>query len=259
MSLHKKVVIVTGGASGIGRASTLKFATEGADVVFGDVSEEAGSEVSAAWQQDGRGSVTFFKFDAASGEDCRKLVEFSVNKFGRVDVLFNNVGIQPKESRVPIHLLEEATWDNVMNVNLKSAFWMCKYVVPHMLKQSSGAIINNASIQGINSQKLVGVYAATKGGLLSLTRQLACEYGGNGIRCNAISPGSIVSELMRKNTNLEYVTGNTPLGCVGEPDDIADAAVFLASSKSKWVTGHNFVVDGGVTIKGGWASLQITE
>jgi meso-butanediol dehydrogenase/(S,S)-butanediol dehydrogenase/diacetyl reductase len=126
-----------------------------------------------------------------------------------------------------------------------------------MLKNGKGSIINNSSIQGVNSQRNVSAYAATKGAIISLTRQLACEYGVNNIRVNTVSPGSVQTPLMAANTgNLDYVKNNTPLNRLGVPDDIAQMVLFLASNKSSWITGQNLCVDGGITIKGGWAKLS---
>jgi len=261
LNLVDKIVIITGGANGIGRGTCLEFAKEGAHVVCADINEAFGKELLGDWKEitektKSSGTITFIQMDAAKDEDCKRLVDETISRFHRVDVLFNNVGIQPKESNKPIHLLDDDTWDLLFNVNLKSAFRMSKYVIPHMLKVNKGSIINNASIQGIHSQKSVPAYAATKGGLLSLTRQMACEYGKNNIRVNAVSPGSVMSALMRANTDVNYVEVNTPMKSVGEPSDIAKMVTFLASDNSKWITGQNMVVDGGITIKGGWASLE---
>jgi len=134
---------------------------------------------------------------------------------------------------------------------------MCKYVIPEMIKIGMGSIINNSSIQGIQSQKGVPAYAASKGALIALTRQLAVEYGENNIRVNCISPGSVVTPLMKANNkSFSYIEGNTPLGYLGEPKDIAELLLFLGSENSKWITGQNFIIDGGITVKGGWAPLK---
>jgi len=255
------VVIVTGGANGIGRATCLEFAMEGANVICADINENFAREMLEEWKEKqqktkSRGKIEFIPMDAVKGEDCKKVVDDAISRFGRIDVLFNNVGIQPVESKQPIHLLEEKCWDQIFDVNLKSVFWMCKFAIPHMLQAKKGSIINNASIQGLNSQKKASAYAATKGGMLSLTRQLACDYGSHNIRVNSVSPGSIMTPLMKANTDISYVEENTPMKCVGEPLDVAKLVLFLASDDAKWITGQNMVVDGGITIKGGWASLD---
>jgi len=281
MAFQYKVVIVTGGAQGIGRSCCLHFARQGALVFCGDRNEEAGSRLENEWALERKqseqknsllsenlletsppkGSITFVPFDATNGSDCRKLVDMASasSSTGDIDVLFNNVGIQPKEGNVPIHLLEENVWDEVFSVNIKSFYWMCKYAIKVMLLHSTKmhSIINNASIQGIQSQKGVSAYAATKGAILSLTRQLAVEYGDHQIRVNSISPGSILTPLaLANNKSLDYISQNTPLGVIGDPMDVAELVGFLADSKSKWITGQNFVVDGGITVKGGWAPLN---
>jgi NAD(P)-dependent dehydrogenase (short-subunit alcohol dehydrogenase family) len=261
--VKNKVIIITGGAQGIGKACSLKLAEEGAHIICGDIDEKAGLELLREWEQEDKkeGSIDFIQFDASKGKDCEKLVNFTFSKFGRIDVLFNNVGIQPKESYIPIHLLNEEMWDQIFNVNIKSFFWMTKYCIPHMLKRTENgkyqcSIINNASIQGLQSQKGVSAYAATKGAIQSLTRQLACEYGPFGIRVNTISPGTIMTELaIRNNQSFSYIEQNTPLKTCGEPKDIAEIVLFLASDNAKWITGQNFIVDGGITIKGGWSPL----
>lgn len=267
MDTAGKVAIVTGGAQGIGRACCLLLAQHGFYVVCGDANEEAGRSLeewsTAQQRQDDPSRILFVPFDASQGADCERLVNEAINKFGRIDVLFNNVGIQPALAQVPIHLLEEQHWDSIMDVNLKSIFWMCKFCIPHMMEQnkksddcSQCSIINNASIQAISSQPHVPAYAASKGGIVALTRQLACDYGRHGIRVNAVSPGTIATELARKATpDFTYVESNTPLGRVGDPDDVASLVLFLAGEGARWITGQNIPVDGGITIKGGWAPL----
>jgi len=259
-------IIVTGGANGIGKQTCSSMFREGAHVVCGDINEndlnkfqkefELEEELNCCSEPHKKGSISFHKFDASSSDSCKKLVDFTFEKFKKIDVLFNNVGIQPKESGVPIHLLDDSIWDLVLTVNLKSTFWLCKNVIPHMISQGKGSIINNASIQGIQSQMGAPVYAASKGGLLSLTRQLSCEYGRNNIRVNSISPGCICTNLMlENNSDLSYPLNNTPLSRLGSVDDVANCVIFLASDKSSWITGQNIVVDGGMTSKGGWAPI----
>jgi len=263
-----RATLITGGAEGIGKETCLQFALRGAHVVCGDLNEHKIRELEGEWEKIKArekenplgarlGTLSCFHCDLATSKGAKDLVAYAVSLHGTVDVLFNNVGIQPEASRVPLHQLSEATWDQVMNVNLKSCFWICREAIPFMLRNpEGGSIINNASIQGIQSQKNVAVYAASKGALLSLTRQLACEYGGSKIRVNSVSPGSIGTELMRENTpDLDNVIGNTPAGRIGEARDVAGAVLFLAGREASWITGHNLVVDGGITVKGGWAKL----
>jgi len=154
-----------------------------------------------------------------------------------------------------IHEVTEEEWDEVIKINLKSLFWLTKFVIPYMIKQKFGVIINNASIQAIASQKGVSHYAASKGAMVALTRQLAVQYGEYKIRVNSLSPGSTMTPLMAANTNPEYPLSNTPMKVLGEPEDMANMVYFLSSRGARWVTGQNIVVDGGITIKGGWAKL----
>jgi len=239
---------------GIGKGCCVALAKAGASVVFGDIHQEKGKLLEEEWKKDKRpedGEITFLHWDATKVADCKELVKLTVAKHGKIDVLFNNVGIQPPA--IPIHLLDEAVWDKVMDVNLKSIYLMCKEAIPHMLK-TGGSIINNASIQGLMSQKGVTAYAASKGAILSLTRALAVEYGQFNIRVNTICPGTIQTDLGAANTNLDYAISNTPLGNLGVPQDIAEVVIFLATSR--WITGQNITVDGGITAKGGWSDMQ---
>lgn len=184
--------------AGIGLASCLELAGRGYDVVCGDIDEAARHNAEKTWKDMGLsvGSLTTVPFNAAKAADCKLLVERATDHFGRVDALFNNVGIQPDASNVPLHELDEEMWDDIMNVNLKSFFRMSKLVVPLMLARGGGAIVNNASIQGIQSQRGVPAYAASKGGILSLTRHMAVHYGANRIRVNSVSPGSTMTPLL---------------------------------------------------------------
>ncbi|KAL6076327.1 Oxidoreductase UcpA [Balamuthia mandrillaris] len=269
MAMRGRIAVVTGGAQGIGRATALLLAAEGATVYVGDrsaaqlreLSQEAAEKNSKT--EGGGGQVIGIECDLSTADGCKGFAREVLARIERqpLDLLFNNVGIQPPESRVPLHLLEEAVWDHVLSTNLRSAFLLSKLLLPSLLSSDPRArqasIINNASIQGIQSQRHCGAYAASKGALLSLTRQLACEYGAQGLRVNSISPGSVATPLMRANTAQNgYVEANTPLGRVGEPEDIARAVLWLAVGEgAKWLTGHNLVVDGGITVKGGWAAL----
>jgi len=261
MALLGRVAVITGGAGGIGRETSLRLAEEGALVVCGDFDVDAGATLmeESAKRAHAAGRVLFARFDASRKEDCLNLVKEALNHFGRVDILFNNVGIQPKSASKPLHETPDDAWDAVHTVNVKSHFWMCKEVLPIMMKQGKGVIIENASIQGLQSQAVTAAYASSKGAILALTREIAIEYGQYGVRCVSICPGSIVTPMCRDNTDLSYVTANTPLGFLGEPRDIADTVVFLASDAARWITGQNFVVDGGITVKGGWAALPARQ
>ncbi len=256
-----KVVIVTGGAKGIGRAITLGFARAGASVVCADVDETAGKEV-VELASTTEGAVRFVNADVSEAEACKALVETAVNEFGGVDVLCNNVGIQPTNSYLPAHELPEEMWDRIINVNLKSRFLMVKYCVPRLQERGGGVIINTASVQGLQSALGVAPYAASKGGDLSLTRQLALEYAKDNIRVLAVNPGTIETPLVAESA---AVAGKTiddmratwseahPLNRIGQPQEVANAVLFLASDKASFMTGSYVNVDGGMMAKGAWA------
>jgi NAD(P)-dependent dehydrogenase (short-subunit alcohol dehydrogenase family) len=252
-----KSVIVTGGAKGIGRAISLSFAREGAGVICADVDVAAGREVS----QEAKGlagKLIFVNADVAKSAACQKLVVRAVDSFGGVDILCNNVGIQSKDSYHPAHELPEEMWDRIIAVNLKSNFLMTKVCVPEMKKRGGGVIINTASVQGLQSALGVSAYAASKGGQLSLTRQLALEYAKDNIRVLAINPGTIETPLaLAGSESVEALraaaVATHPLGRIGKPQDIANVVLFLASDEASFMTGEYINVDGGMMAKGAWA------
>lgn len=257
----EKVVIVTGGAKGIGRGMCLAFAREGARVVCADMDEQAG--VQTAGEAGGlAGTIRFQRADVAQSRECQRLVEAVVLEWGGVDVLCNNVGIQPTSTYLPAHELPEEAWDRIIDVNLKSCFLMTKYCVPVMKQRGGGVIINTASVQGLQSMKGVSAYAASKGGLLSLTRQLALEYAEDHIRVLAVNPGTIDTPLLQE--ALSYMGGDEqaarkqlamahPLGRIGRPEEIANVVLFLASDQASFMTGEYVCVDGGMMARGAWA------
>jgi NAD(P)-dependent dehydrogenase (short-subunit alcohol dehydrogenase family) len=252
-----KTVIVTGGAKGIGRAISLSFARAGANTVCADIDEAAGAELTQL-AADAEGKLLFVKADVSQSAQCKALVEQAVAKFGGVDILCNNVGIQPTSSYMPAHELPEEVWDRIINVNLKSRFLMTKYCVPEMKKRGGGAIINTASVQGVQSAYGVAPYAASKGGDLSLTRQLALEYAKDNIRVLAINPGTIETPLALEGSSsieeLREVSARThPIGRIGQPQEVANVVLFLASDKASFMTGAYINVDGGMLAKGAWA------
>lgn len=253
-----KVVIVTGGAKGIGRGICLAFAGAGANVLCADVDGKAGQETAAA-AADLPGALQFVDADVSQAEVCRGLVETAVETWGGVDILCNNVGIQPQESYLPAHELPEEMWDRIIDVNLKSRFLMTKYCVPEMKKRGGGVIINMASVQGVQSAYNTPAYAASKGGDLSLTRQLSLDYAQDNIRVLAINPGTIETPLAAAGTQNDYealrqaAAETHPIGRIGTPQDIANVVLFLASDKASFMTGEFVNVDGGMMAKGAWA------
>lgn len=256
-----RVVIVTGGALGMGKATAIEFAREGAAVCVADVNEQSGEAVVAKMKEVG-GSGLFVQADVSQGADCQKVVRETVAAFGGIDVLFNNVGIQPPNSYLRAEDTPEELWDRIIDVNLKSHFLMAKYSIPEMRKRGGGAIINNASVQGLQSMKGVPPYAASKGGVLSLTRQLAVEYAAENIRVLAICPGTIDTEMVRAvaaqesddvDAVLREYGKSHPIGRIGTGQDIANVVLFLASDKASFMTGEYVCVDGGYMALGAWA------
>ena len=199
----------------------------------------------------------------SDSSECRRVVEATVERFGGVDILFNNVGIQPPASYVNVEDTPETLWDRIIGVNLKSCFLMSKYAIPEMRKRGGGVIINTASVQGLQSQPLVPPYAASKGGILSLTRQMSLDYAKDNIRVLAVCPGSIDTPMLRAAAGVvggdpdEVVSqwgAAHPIGRVGTGQDIANAVLFLASDKASFMTGENVNVDGGYMALGAWAT-----
>lgn len=253
-----KIVIVTGGAAGLGRAITLEFVRRGARVVCGDIDPEAGQEL-LGLAVGLVGQVHFVQGDMGRAETCDRLVE-AARALGGVDILCNNVGIQPAKSFVPAHELDDAIWDAILTVNLKSHFWMVKRCVPEMKARKGGVIINTASVQGLQSQKAAAAYAASKGGLLSLTRQLALEYAQDNIRVLAVAPGTFDTplqvEIAKGITDKEYfprLRSAYPMKRFGDPQELANVVAFLAGSGASFMTGECVTVDGGIMAQGGWA------
>jgi NAD(P)-dependent dehydrogenase (short-subunit alcohol dehydrogenase family) len=254
-----KVVIITGGALGMGRGAALEFARQGARVAIGDVNAAAGQRT-VADLPDGQGLLVEADFSRAA--DCERVVRETVRAFGGVDVLFNNVGIQPLDSYRTVEDTSEEQWDQILGINLKSYFLMAKYTIPELRKRGGGVIINNASVQGLQSAHRVPAYAASKGGVLSLTRQLSVDYASQGIRVLAICPGTIDTEMVRtaaasEPDGVEEALARwgkaEPVGRLGTPQDIANVVTFLASDRASFMTGEYVCVDGGYMAVGAWA------
>ena len=255
---HKgKVAIVTGGAQGIGRGITDVLAEDGATICIADISKEHGNQAVMDLETQGRKAI-FIEADFSKSESSIRVVEECTNIFGRLDILVNNVGIQPPASYKNVEDTTEDMWDAVINVNLKSYFLMSKYSIPHMKKLGKGVIINVSSVQGLQSQKLVPPYAASKGAVLSLTRQMSLDYINSNIRINAINPGTINTPMVRTSItgdieeNMELFGKNIPIGRVGDPKEIGQVASFLASDGASFISGEYINVDGGIMAKGGW-------
>jgi NAD(P)-dependent dehydrogenase (short-subunit alcohol dehydrogenase family) len=257
VDLHGQSVIVTGAANGIGRAIALAFAASGANVVVADVLAEDGDRTVATITDDG-GSALFVETDVSKAEDARRLVATAVERFGGVDVLVNNAGVGG--SRLPVHELEPDDFDRVIDVNLRGTFLCSKYAIPHLLAGGAGGvgrIINTASTYGVIAAPLSAAYCASKAAIINLTRQMAIDYGPQGLRVNALCPGYIDTGLGRRGPTLtpeQFEAANTvretaaalqPLGRQGSPAEVAGVAVFLASQEASFITGAILPVDGG--------------
>jgi NAD(P)-dependent dehydrogenase (short-subunit alcohol dehydrogenase family) len=249
MQLANKVAIVTGGASGIGRAAALLFAREGAAVAMADVNAKAGQDVVNEIQKAG-GRGFFESADVSTAGDCRRVAERTLREFGKIDILFNNAGII---RRATVLDLSEEDWDRVMAVNVKSIFLLSREVIPHIQKAGGGSIINTASGWGLTGGAKAAVYCASKGAVVLLTKAMAVDHGPQNIRVNCICPGDTDTGMLRSEAQqlgeasdrFLAEAAKRPLGRVGTADEIARAALFLASDASSFVTGTALVVDGG--------------
>jgi NAD(P)-dependent dehydrogenase (short-subunit alcohol dehydrogenase family) len=250
MRLQDKVALITGSAGGMGKAAAELFAREGASVIVTDVLADEGEETAQAIRDTG-GKAIFIKADVSQEDEVQHMVARSIDAFGRIDILYNNAGIMPADDGGVIDL-SEAVWDKIMDVNLKSTFFCTKHVVPHMIEQKKGSIVNIASFVALMGCTVPqDAYTASKGGMISLTKSFAVQYGPHGIRCNAICPGPIETPLLRvlwtseeaRNLRLNRI----PLGRFGEINDIIYMALYLASDESSWTTGAWLVIDGGIS------------
>jgi NAD(P)-dependent dehydrogenase (short-subunit alcohol dehydrogenase family) len=245
------VAIITGGTSGMGRATAILFAREGAKVAIQGRDEGRGRGVADAIRRD-RGEAMFVRGDVRSSADCRRTVAETLRVFGRVDILFNNAGVFFPRT---VPACPEEEWDQTIDVNLKGTFLMSKAVLPHMIERRSGVIINNSSGWGLVGGDAAAAYCASKGGVVLLTKAMAIDHGRQGIRVNCLCPGDVDTPMLPDDARRrgqpweEYLRGavNRPLGRIGTPEEIARAALFLASDDSSFMTGAALVVDGGGT------------
>ncbi|GIK62389.1 MAG: short chain dehydrogenase [Chloroflexota bacterium] len=255
MRFKEKVVIVTGGATGIGRAASILFAAEGAHVLVADINPDKGQETLDAIRQDG-GQATFFQVDVSNEAHVMALTQQADTQFGGVDVLFNNAGIGLSKAAADTSSSE---WDKILGVNLKGCFFFCKYTLPLMQKRGGGSIVINASANGVMAEPAIAAYCASKGGLIAFTRSLALDYAKYNIRVNCINAGyidtPINSEFFATPGSWEFAAKLHPIGRVGRPEEVAKAALFLASDDASFITGAALAVDGGLTAAIGGAVL----
>lgn len=245
--LEGKVALITGGARGIGKALALRFAAEGATIAFSDLKYDENMDATEKEIQALGVSAKGFASNAASLQDSEKLAEDVIAAFSRIDILVNNAGITRDNL---LMRMTEQDWDLVINVNLKSAFNLTKAVQRFMIKQRSGSIINMSSVVGVNGNAGQSNYSASKAGMIGFTKSMAQELGSRNVRCNAIAPGFIETEMTHKlpeDVRTQWIS-TIPLKRSGKPEDVADVAVFLASELSAYVTGQVISVCGGMSM-----------
>lgn len=251
MRLQGKVAIVTGSGAGIGKAIAIKFAQEGATVIVATRREDNGQPVVDEIKKNG-GQALFVKCDISSEHDVKVMVEETLNAYGRIDILVNNAGVYIEKDFINI---TPEIWDRIVDVDLRGTYLCTWYCVPHMLKNRNGSVINIASNHTLASLPGAAPYAAAKWGMVGFTKSLAVELTEQGVRVNVLSPGLIetpMAEEVRKASNdeeqfMSFWRANIPARRLGEPEEIANVAVFLASDESSYVTGINLVADGGTS------------
>ncbi|PYX06135.1 MAG: short-chain dehydrogenase [Acidobacteria bacterium] len=251
MRLQNKVALITGGTSGIGEATAILFAKEGAKIAITGRNETRGHAVTEQITKNG-GHAVFIPTDVRKNNDCQLAADEVLRAFGGIDILFNNAGIFYPHTTLDC---SEEEWDEQIDINLKGTFLMSKAVLPHMIERRSGVIINNSSGWGILGGDAAVAYCASKGGVVLLTKAMAIDHGRQGIRVNCICPGDVDTPMLPEDARMrgmkweDYLAGcaNRPLGRIGAADEIAKAALFLASDDSSFMTGAALVVDGGGT------------
>lgn len=251
MRLKDKITLITGSGSGIGRSTAQLFAREGATVIVNDLSEENGRGTVELIEQEG-GKAVFIQADVTDADSVKAMVDEAISRFGKIDVLFNNAGISGVGR---LHELEPEEWDRVVQVNIRGVFMPSKYVLPHMMERKSGSIINMSSCIAEIGLARRASYAATKGAVLALTKSMQVDYAPYNIRVNALLPGTILTPFVENYLRTSYddieeayagLRNRQLSGDLGRPEDVAAAALFLASDESKFMMGSPLYIDGGV-------------
>ncbi len=249
VSLEGKVAMITGAASGIGLAAAKRLSEVGASVALLDINKNVGRKEESQFQLQGR-NARFFRCDVTSSSDCKEVTEAVIQEFNKIDILFNNAGIIRRKNTVD---LSEEEWDLVMNVNLKSIYLLSHEVIPHMIENGGGTIINTGSGWGLKGGPEAVAYCAAKGGIVNITRAMAIDHGKQNIRVNCVCPGDVDTPLLQAEAaqlgfdESEFLkdAAERPLGRIGLPEDVANAVLYLASEMSSWVSGAILLVDGG--------------
>lgn len=250
MRLKDKVALITGAASGIGRETALLFAGEGAKIVACDVNDEEGNKTLAQLKESGSEAI-YVHADVSKADDCKNMVEQAESQFGNLHIMFNNAGIMHSSDDNAV-TTEESVWDLTMAINLKGVFLGCKFGIPAIKRAGGGSIINTASFVALLGAATPQIaYTASKGGVLAMTRELAVLHARENIRINALCPGPLKTELLMKFLDTEEKKQrrlvHIPMGRFGEAKEMAQAALYLASDESSYVTGTEFTVDGGIS------------
>jgi NAD(P)-dependent dehydrogenase (short-subunit alcohol dehydrogenase family) len=250
MRLDGKVALITGGGSGMGKVASELFASEGAKIVLTDVNDVAGA-ATASSIRDGGGEAKYVHADVSREADADAMVRTAVDTYGKLDILYNNAGVMlPDDGSV--HLTGEDIWDLTLAVNVKGVAFGCKYGIPAMLANGGGSIVNVASfVAWVGAATSQTAYTASKGAVLAMTREIAVEYARRGIRCNALCPGPIdtplLMQLLSDEEKRQRRLVHVPMGRFGRAEELANAALFLASDDSSYMTGASLIVDGGLT------------
>ncbi|MBD2309774.1 SDR family oxidoreductase [Chroococcidiopsis sp. FACHB-1243] len=248
ITLENKVALVTGGTSGIGKATAIALGIAGAKVVFSGRREEEGENTANSMRQSGT-ECLFVRSDVSSESDVKALIQKTVESYGRIDCAFNNAGIE--SSTKPLHEQSIEDFDKLMAINVRGLFLCMKSEIQQMLTQGTGVIINNSSMGGLIAFPGISPYHASKHAVMGLTRSAALDYANQGIRINAINPGLIATEMMdriaTKGTSSEQFASIVPMGRMGKPEEIASTVVFLCSDAASYITGQPIVIDGGYT------------